>query len=164
MVFHTNQRKVTYPKLKINNIEINRVTQFNFLGLILSSNLKWHQHINHISIKISRVIGIMYRLKDIYPQDTLLMIYNTLIFPHFNYCLLAWGSKIVAGHKIHIFQKKALRIITDNDYLAHTEPICKALRLVKVIDMHRLSVWKFYYKLMNNLLPTSFDIMKPVLP
>ena len=38
MVFHTNQRKVTYPKLKINNIEINRVTQFNFLGLILSSN------------------------------------------------------------------------------------------------------------------------------
>ena len=54
--------------LKINDIEIERVAQFNFLGLIISSNLKWQSHIDHISIKISRVIGIMYRMKDIYPQ------------------------------------------------------------------------------------------------
>ena len=164
MVFHTNQRQVTYPKLIINNREIERVTQFNFLGLILSSNLKWHHHINHISLKISRVIGIMYRIKDIYPESILLMIYNALIFPHFNYCLLAWGSKVIEGHKIHLFQKKALRIITNNEYLAHTEPICKNLRLVKVIDMYRLSLWKFYYKLMNNTLPYYFEIMKPELP
>ena len=33
-VFHTPQRKVTYPGIKINNILIERVSKFNFLGII----------------------------------------------------------------------------------------------------------------------------------
>ena len=40
MVFHPNQKQVQYPNIKINNIEINRVTQLNFLGIILSADLK----------------------------------------------------------------------------------------------------------------------------
>ena len=83
-------------------------------------------------MKISKVIGIMYRLKDIYPKYILLTLYNILIVPHLNYCILTWGSKIVNGYKIHILQKKALRIIPDSDYIAHSEPICKELRLLKV--------------------------------
>ena len=51
MVFHTVQRKVIFPNLKINHIEIERVTQFNFLGLILSAQLSWNHHIDHISKK-----------------------------------------------------------------------------------------------------------------
>ena len=31
----------------------------------------------------------------------LLTMYNALIMPHFNYCRLAWGSNIKAGHKLH---------------------------------------------------------------
>ena len=41
MVFHSNRKTVNYPNLKINDIEIERVARFNFLGLIISSNLKW---------------------------------------------------------------------------------------------------------------------------
>ena len=36
MIFHTNQRRVLYPKLYLNMIEIERVTQFNFLCIVLS--------------------------------------------------------------------------------------------------------------------------------
>ena len=102
-------------------------------------------HIDHISMKISNVIGIMYRLKDIYPKNILLTL--VLIVPHLNYCIHTWGSKIVNGNKIHILQKKALRIITDSDYIAHSEPICKELRLLKVTGMFQLTIWKFYFKL-----------------
>ena len=42
MVFHTPQRKVTYPEIKINNILIERVSEFSFLGTIFNYNLKWH--------------------------------------------------------------------------------------------------------------------------
>ena len=87
-----------------------------------------------------------------------------MILPHFSYCSLVWGSKVNNGHPLHLLQKKALRIITNNDFIAHSEPICKQLGLIKVPDMYRLAVWKFYYKLMNNTLPTYFNIMKPSLP
>ena len=164
MCFHTPKRKVVFPDLKINNITIDRVTDFKFLGLIISSNLKWNKHIDHISIKVSKVIGIMFRLKYIVPCDVLQTLYNSLIMPHFHYCLLAWGSTIKNGHKLHLLQKKAVRIITNSHYIAHTDPIFKKLHMVKVTDMFRIAIWKFYYKLRNNLLPPYFNYMKPNLP
>ena len=105
---------------------VDRVSEFNFLGLIISSDLKWNKH---ISLKISKVIGIMFRMKYILPSGILHTIYNTLIMPHYSYCLLTWGSKIHIGHRLLLLQKKALRMIDDSHYIAHTEPICKNYKL-----------------------------------
>ena len=145
-------------------MKIERVTQFNFLVIVLSLNLKWNKHTDHISKKISRAIGVMYRLKQIYPLAVLLTLYQAIIYPHFIYGLLVWGSKIENAHPLHLLQKKALRIVANQDYIAHSEPICKALNLVKVPDMYTCAVWNFYYKLMNNLLPIYFENCKPTLP
>ena len=84
--------------------------------------------------------------------------------PHFNYCHLVWGCNIYEGHKLHLLQKKALRIITNSHFIAHSEPLCKRLRVVKVIDMFEIILWKFYYKLMNNMLPPYFNMLKPSMP
>ena len=164
MVFHTHNRSVSYPDLQINGNKIERVTEFNFLGLVLQSNLSWNKHINHISLKVSKAIGIIYRLKSVYPLAVLLTLYNTLVLPYFNYCILSWGSKIKENHQLYLLQKKAVRIITHSNYIAHTEPLCKQYGIIKLTDMFSLAIWKFYYKLMNNQLPTYFSQMKPVLP
>ena len=66
MCFHTFNRIVIYPKLKINNFTIDRVTDFKLLGLIVSSNLKWNKHIDHISIKVSKVINVIKSYKKSY--------------------------------------------------------------------------------------------------
>ena len=125
MVFHTNQRNVTYPNLVINNIIIERVSHFNFLGIMLSYNMTWDAHINDISKKISKAIGILYQLNHIYLQRILFTLYTALRVPHLNYCLILWGSYIKESHRLHLLQKKALRIITNSHYLAHSEPIFK---------------------------------------
>ena len=64
MVFHSDKKKVVYPKLLINNIEIERVDYFNFLGLQLNHNLNWNKHVNYVSLKISKISGILYRLRS----------------------------------------------------------------------------------------------------
>ena len=74
MFFHHNQKQLQYTNIKINNIAINRVSQFNFSGIILSVDPTWKKHIDHISMKISKVIGIMYRLKYIFSK-TLYLLY-----------------------------------------------------------------------------------------
>ena len=51
MFFHSIQRKVKYPVLTINNTIIERVKQFNFLGIILHYTLKWQKHLDNISKK-----------------------------------------------------------------------------------------------------------------
>ena len=115
-------------------------------------------------MKIARSSGILHRLRNFYPQSVLFIICNTLILPHFHYCLLLWESVIKENHSLHLLQKKALPIITNSDYLAHTEPICKKLRIIKILDMFSVALWKLYYKLMSNKLPDFFTSMKPVIP
>ena len=90
--------------------------------------------------------------------------YTTLIVPHLQYCLILWGSGIKENHPLHLLQKKALRIITNSHYIAHSEPIFKAVRCLKITDMFSVAIWKFYFKLMNNKLPNCFSSYKPVLP
>ena len=72
MVFHMHNRSVSYPDLQINDSKIERVTEFNFLCLVLQSNLSWNKHINHISLKVSKAIVIIHRLKSVYPLSVLL--------------------------------------------------------------------------------------------
>ena len=78
MYFHTPQRRVDYPVLKLNNVNIERVSQFNFLGVVINSTLKWDKHIAHISLKIFRATGVTFRLRHIYPREILLTILHCI--------------------------------------------------------------------------------------
>ena len=88
MLFHKHNKIVPTLELKINDNSIDQVSTFNFLGLHINSQLTWQTHIDEISKKISRVIGLIYKLQYILPQKILLSLYNTLILPQINYCIL----------------------------------------------------------------------------
>ena len=158
MVFHSARKVVRYPVLVINNTPIERVTNFNYLGLQLSNDLNWDKHKCVISLKLTKTIGVLNRLRYEYPEEILLTLYNTLILPHLNYCILLWGANTGNVHKL---QKKALRNISNSKFLAQTEPICKSLNLLKAQDIYQLAILKFYFKLNNNELPQYFDTFTP---
>ena len=44
MVFHSLNKTVLFPNLRIDANEIERVDNFNFLGLQLSHNLLWNMN------------------------------------------------------------------------------------------------------------------------
>ena len=67
---------------------------------------------------------------------------------------MLWGTQ---SDKIHKIQKRALRTITGNEYMAHSEPIFKSLDLLTVQHMYKLNMLKFYYNLSYGLLPSYFD-------
>ena len=100
MLFHSNRKAVNYPNLLINNINIENVAEFNFLGIQLNQNLKWKTHQNHVSLKLTKTIGILNRLKHELPLPILKTIYNTLFLPHLNYGILLWGSENESIHKL----------------------------------------------------------------
>ena len=68
--------------LTIDQIVIDRVDNFNFLGLTLDSQMTWKKHTDNISNKCLRVIGTLNRIKHILPTRTRVLLYNSLILPH----------------------------------------------------------------------------------
>ena len=71
-----------------------------------------------------------------------------------NYGLLVWG---IECHRLERVQKKALRLITNSKYIAHTNPLFCQLNLLKIEDIFKLRLLKFYYKLTCDLLPSYFN-------
>ena len=120
----------------INGKQIENVTLFKFLGIMIDEHLTWKNHITMITNKLSKVIGILNRLKNIYPQQALLSIYNALFLTHMTYGLLLWGNQVEQVSKL---QKKSIRLITGSEYLAHSEPLFKELELLKIEDIYQLS-------------------------
>ena len=59
--------------------------------------------------------------------------------------------------KIYKLQKKAIRIINLGQYNAHTEPLFKKNRILKLMDIYKLQQQKFYYKFVNHKLPSYFQ-------
>ena len=153
MVFRQPNSACLNIDLKINNVALDRVTDFNFLGLIVNEFLKWQSHINHISMKLGRVIGILRRLKQFVPKRILLMMYNSLFLPHLYYHLILWGDEL---GRIHLLQKKVVRVIDNTNFLAHTTPIFIKLKLLPLPEIHKVSLLKFYYRFIHNSLPLYF--------
>ena len=103
MVFHRKQKHVDEINVQINGTKIKRVESFNFLGIMLDENLTWKSHIEIVGKKISKVTGILYKLKNIFPENVLFVLYNSLIVSYINYGLLLWGVHV---HKLELLQKK----------------------------------------------------------
>ena len=71
----------------------------------------WRYHIDYISSKISKGVGIIDRLRHFVPTSTLLEIYRSLIEPYISYGLIAWEQAAnLILNKILILQKRALRV------------------------------------------------------
>lgn len=58
---------------------------------MIDENLNWKQHIERICLKISKTIGILYRIRHDLTIEALLSIYYTLCYPHLIYCVSIWG-------------------------------------------------------------------------
>ena len=133
MIFHMPQRKLNPPIIKIDEIQLEPISNFNFLGIIINENINWSKHINKISYSISKTIGIIRKLKNVLPSSVLLTIYNSLILPQLTYGILVWGYE---SNCIFKLQKMALRAMTSSKYNAHTNPLFKKMHLLKVGDIH----------------------------
>ena len=90
-MFRKQNKNIPLFNIHINNVNIESVQNFNFLGA--TSQFRYDMELSHneVSKKISRNIRILKKL--IVPNNILLTIYNTMILYHINYCLLSWGNK-----------------------------------------------------------------------
>ena len=96
----------------------------------------------------------------IFPQKNLLSIYNTLILPHLNYCILTWGHYC---EPITVLQKRAMRAVCYTKYNAHTEPLFKMGNVLKFNDLYDTKLFIFYHKLLNNNTSSNILYFKPTI-
>ena len=159
IIFKNRHSNRVYNDLNIciDGIEISRVSYTKFLGVLLDDSLTWSKHTSNVVNILSKYCGIMYRLKDILPSNTLFSLYNTLMFPHLSYCNLIWAdSNNTNLHKIHLKQKRIMRLCSNSHWLEHTPPLFKKFNTLTIYDIHKLTLCLFMYNHAFNNLPDTF--------
>ena len=86
----------------------------------------------YIANKISRTLGVMNRLKRYLPFSAMKLMYDSLILSHLQFGITNWDYEWESISKL---RKRAVRIMTNSRYNAHTEPLFKRLNLLKVKDI-----------------------------
>ena len=144
MIFHNRQFVINddeIPVLKINNTCIEQVEEFLFLGIMINDNVTWKNHIDYIGKKINSTLGIMNKIKTYVPKICLKFIYLSLIHSHLNYGILLWGFEL---RKLSLLQKKAIRLVTNSHFLAHTIPLFKKENILKTRIYSICTVLNFF--------------------
>ena len=149
--------------LKIQNKAISEKDNVKYLGIMIDSGLTWQAHIDHVSKKISRTIGLLYKIRSFVNKKMMIMLYYSLLFSHLNYGIELWGS----SHNIHlnrilILQKRALRIISYCDFRLEnfefypSDPLFYKHKIHKVQDVFIIRIAKFIYNCLVKNTPVNF--------
>ena len=84
-------------------------------------------------------------------------IYNSLIYPHLQYGIIFWSGVCKSEYeKVFRLQKRAVRVISKSLKYAHTEPIFKNLKILKLEHITKLEMCKFISQDLNNFNNFSF--------
>ena len=106
----------------INGNGIEQIVEIKFLGFKINEYMSWNSHAKKVSYKVSRVLGIMKRLKYFLPFSALRLMSQSLVNCHLQFCIIVWGFEY---NRVYNLQNNAFRIMAGSKYNERTEPLSK---------------------------------------
>ena len=161
VVFCPPQRKPQSINLKISGRAVEHLSYVKYLGLIIDCNLNWRKHAHEVGKKISRGIGILFKIRHFVTNDILIQLHYSLVYPFLAYSLIVWGHTYATTlNPIVVLHKKAVWTITFSNRDAHSSPLFFQLGLIKFMDLVTFHTALFMFQFHHNLLPTLSRVIK----
>ena len=116
----------------INNIK-SQIIRFHVLR---SGDPNWKEHVQYVSTKIKRSIGMLSKIRNYVTPKVLTQPYYSLIYPYLTYGIVIWGNTYKSTlYPIVMLQKKAVQIITFSNFDEHSSPLFYRLKILKFVDL-----------------------------
>ena len=153
-ILFSYRNKLAIPPIKLGSDIVTQTDSTKFLGLYIDQNLRFNHHIDHISRKLSKSIGILRRLEECLSFDDMLNLFHTFIHPYILYVIVCWyAAPRYLTDKIVKIQKKSIRHIYDLPYNAHTNDLFIASNILTVDAVYNVNVLLYMFKTIN----TNYD-------
>ena len=148
----------------LDKIVITEVHSHRDLGLIISNNLSWKEHINCIIEKALKRLNVISRYRELLPRSVLVNLYITMVRPVLEYCNIIYdNSPAYLKIKLENVQRRAALLCTGA--YRHTE----SKRLLNELCWKSLGERRLehklvqFYKIINNIYPTYLKNLIPQL-
>lgn len=140
---------------------ISKSSSYKYLGVHLSFDLTWTNHINTLINETNRKFGFLRRHLKFAPSSVKILAYTTLLRPKLEYASSVWDPHLSnLTHLLEAFQNRAARFISNNfTYPSSISSIKHSLGLPDLYcrrKFFRLCLFhKFYYS--RSLRPAFFS-------
>ncbi len=156
MIFGSNVILERFQNIQLiygNNI-IERVDEFKYLGVKLDSNLSWSAHVDYLCKNISKRIGIIRRVKHFLPHETIVLLSNALVLPHFDYGSTVWSNFSSEFHnKLQVLHNNLARTILSADIRTPINDLMDVLKWIKLDSRWHNQLLLIVFKCLKNLSP-----------
>ena len=120
--------------------------------------MTWREHIQFVTKKLSKAIGVLYRLRPYVNSDILRNVYYAIIYSHLNYGISSWGSALPTDlEPLQVKQNHSIRIVYDLDRRHNRNNMYFTNKLLKINEIYHSVLLQFLHKFHNNNLPPAFD-------
>ncbi len=156
------------PDISMDGLTLETKGNIKYLGVHIDNQLNWSTHVDETYKKIAPKMHLLRRLSRILPFESLNCLYNSIIKPHFDYCLAVWGncsqSDII---KLQRLQNRIARIVSNNfDFNTPSITIVKDLKWFNICELRDFQINCLMYKSLNNRCPhylsDKFNLCKDV--
>ena len=131
----------------ISNVPFSMIDHSRFLGIVINRKFTFSNHIDTLSKKLSKIIGLLSRLSSIIPQKYLRFLYYSMFYPVLIYGITIWGSTgIVQFSRMQVIQNRVVRLITPSN----TVDPYSYLKLLKLSDIYNYFVLIKIYKVVKS--------------
>jgi hypothetical protein len=134
------------------------VPAIKYLGVYFDPNVNFKYHVQQISVKLSRALFQICRVKNILSKAALKTLYFSLFHCHIIYAMEIWSLAPNASiNDLYVKQKAAIRILSGAKFNSHTAPLFKELKILQLDVQIQLQLSKIMYFYKNNKLPARFN-------
>ena len=162
MIINSPQRKCR--KICILNLEQKHCVKY--LGLFIDDHLNWKNQLKHINSKISKNLGILYKLRGYINLKILKHLYYTFVYPYLNYAATSWGNTYKSKlTKISTKQNRCIQCIFFVDSRENINLYYNILGVLKLENIIKLKTAIFASKFSDHdsNVPVAFsDFLNPV--
>lgn len=143
--------KFTY---QVNNVAVTEVCEYKYLGVTLTSDLRWSKHIQNISSSAFRKLGFLRRKLKNAPTSVKLQAYNSLVRSKIEYANIIWDPNTKKdASKLEMVQRRAVRFIYGMyKRLDSPSSLMAANNITSLEQRRKIARLKFLYLLYNNKL------------
>ena len=142
-------------ELKVDNVVLNLVDTYNYLGITLDSQLNFGKHIKKVITKVSGKLNQFRRMRCFLNEKAALRVYKNMLLPVLEYGdILYTGMTKANKKKLQILQNKGLRCAMSKDRYYGTDELHvegKLLKLKHRREEHLLSFMYDQSKIPGNL-------------
>ena len=164
MVISRKRIKPPHPHLYMDNTQITEVSDHRHLGLVFSSDCRWHNYIVTVVGKAWQRINVLRSFKFRLDRSSLERMYVSFIRPVLEYSGSVWNNCTLNDKKsLEAVSIEAMRIITGATKLCSIAKLYEETGWATLETRRNVQKLIIFYQIMNGLTPAYLSHLIPPL-